>query len=369
VASYGYRVCWRAAKRRKVATTKTRRFRSACIAVVAGCLFLLQTGAAPAEAQPTPNPEKLWEAFPLDPQATTPAPPPPPADPADPAPAVPTPPPPTESSADTGWNPARAGGLAGALLLVVSAGLLLVRAKRRPKSAPARPETTEKLIARAYALAKEAAECDILPANQRNKGVERVSEIADRDVPAAQAAPSSSGSSGYAEIGERVAGVLNAAETAAEQIRADARLDAEGLLRAAKEDAEQAHRDAATYESDTRDAVDTYATERRREAEQQVQKQLADAEVQARATREAAEQMALKIEEEGRLRGQALREESRAVEERLKKALVGLRRMAAQLEELVGAPAAAQTDGESLVDALKPYGQRDEELQPLVEER
>ena len=43
--------------------------------------------------------------------------------------------------------------------------------------------------------------------------------------------------------------------------------------------------------------------------------------------------------------------------------------MAAQLEELVGAPAAVQTDGESLADALKPYGQRDEELQPLIEER
>ena len=208
----------------------------------------------------------------------------------------------------------------------------------------------------------------MLPANQRNKGVERVSEIADQEVPAAQAAPSSSGSRGYAEIGERVAGVLSAAETAADQIRADARLDADELLRGAKANAEQVRSEAAAYESDTREAVDGYATERRREAELQVEKQLADAETQARATREAAEQMALKIEEDGRLRGHALREESKAVEERLKKALAGLRRMTAQLEELVGAPAAAAPDGESLADALKPYGQRDEELQALVEE-
>ena len=366
MAWYGYRVCQRAAERRRVATTKTRRLGSACIAGVAGCLLLLQTSVASAQTQPPPNPEKLWEAFPLDPQTTTPAPPLPAADPADPA--LPPEPPTTESSADTGWNPAVVGGLAGALLLVIAAGLLLARVRRRPKSAPARRETTEELIARAYALAKEAAECDMLPANQRNKGVERVSEIADQEVPAAQAAPSSSGSSGYAEIGERVAGVLSAAETAADQIRADARLDASELLRGAKANAEQVRSEAAAYESDTREAVDGYATERRREAELQVEKQLADAETQARATREAAEQMALKIEEDGRLRGHALREESKAVEERLKNALAGLRRMTAQLEELVGAPAAAAPDGESLADALKPYGQRDEELQPLVEE-
>jgi len=350
-----------------VATTKTRGLTSACIAVATGCLVLLQAGVASAQTQPPPSPEKLWEAFPLDPQTTTQAPPLPATEPADPAPLPETPA--AESSADTGWSPAVVGGFAGALLLVVCAALLLARARRRPKSAPAPPETTEELIARAYALAKEAAECDMLLANQRDKGVERVSEIADRDVPAAQATPSSSGSSGYAEIGERVAGVLSAAETAAEQIRADARLEAEDLLRATKEDAEQIRRDTATYDSDTRDAVDTYATERRREAEQQVGKQLADAEVQARATREAAEQMALRIEEEGRLRGQALREESIAVEERLKKALVGLRRMTSQLEELISGPVAAQADGESLADALKPYGQRDQELQPLVEER
>ena len=61
--------------------------------------------------------------------------------------------------------------------------------------------------------------------------------------------------------------------------------------------------------------------------------------------------------------------EELSVEERLKKALSGLHRMTAQLEELVGTPTGAQTDGESLVDALKPYGQRDGELQPLLEER
>ena len=265
-----------------VPITKTWRLRSACVAVLAGGLFLLQTGAAAADTQPPPNPEKLWEAFPLDPQTTTPAPPSPAAEPADPTP--PPQQPRRESNSDTRWNRVVAGGLAGALLLVASAGLLRARARRRPEPAPTRPQSTEELIARAYALAKEV------------------------------------------------------------------------------------RRETMAYDSDTRAAVGAYAIERRRDAEQQVQKQLADAEVQARATREAAEEMARQIEEDGRQRGHALREESRAVEERLKKALFGLRRMTVELEELVGTPA-AQTDGESLADALKPYGQRDEEMQPLVEER
>jgi hypothetical protein len=244
-----------------------------------------------------------------------------------------------------------------------------MRRKRRPEPAAPHLQTTDQLVARAYAL---AAECDMLLASHRDKG-DLVSENADHDFRAAEAT-SGSGSSAYAEIGERVAGVLSAAEAAAEQIRADARLEAEELLRVANEDAEQVRREAIVYDTDTRAAVDAFATDRRREAEQQVQKQLTEAEAQARATREAAEQMAHQIEEEGRLRGEALREESRGVEERLKKALVGLRRMTAQLEELVGTPApaqavAAQTDGESLAEALRPYGQREQELEPLVEER
>lgn len=332
---------------------------------MAGCLFLLGSSTAWADSKPRPNPEKLWESFPLDPQATTPSPQPPAAEPAQPP--VPPRPPATEgaeSDTETGWSPLVLGGLAGTLLLILSAALLLTTVRRRRAVAPEHLETTEELIARAYVL---AAECDMLLASQRDKGVASVSETADHDTPAAQAKPTTSGSSGYAEIGERVAGVLSAAEAASEQIRADARLEAEDLLRNANEEAERMRREASAYDGDTRAAVDKYATERRREAEQQVQKQLADAEAQARATREAAEEMARKIEEDGIQRGQALRDESREVEERLKKALVGLRRMTVQLEELVGTPVAPQTDGgESLADALKPYGQRTEDEQPVV---
>jgi hypothetical protein len=350
-----------------VAATKTRTPRSLCVAVAASWLLLLGggvTGAVAAEGERPPSSlEKLWDEYPLEPPATT----------TNQAPAAPpserTPAPATTTAAgpDGGstWTPGVVGGLAGSAVLFLSATLVLVGARRRRRAAPpARVESTEDLVVRAFAL---AAECDMLLASQREEGAVTVSETADHDVPPFPTPPAPA-SGGYAEIGERVAGVLSAAETAADQIRADAQAEAESLLRGARAESERVRNDARAYEADTRDAVDAFATEQRRTAEEQIGKQLADAEAQARATREAAEEMARRIEDDARLRGQALREESRAVEERLKKALAGMRRMTAQLEELLGAPT-PQTDGDSLVEALKPYGQRDPEMQPLLEDR
>ena len=327
------------------------------------CLVLLETGSAWGASQPPPNPEELWKQFPLDPQATVPDP--RPAATVPPEPAGPPTPPSPERGAETNWTLVVVAGIGGSvLLLAFAAGLLLATRRRGRGATPPISETTGELIARAYAIGKEAAKCDTLLIRQRNEGIRGMSETADHDLPVAQAT-SNAGSSGYAEIGERVASVLSAAETAADQIRSDARLEAEELLRAAREGAEQLRSETEAYDTDTRAAVDGYATERRREAEHEVREQLAESEGQARATREAAEQMARQIEEVGRQRGQALREESRSVEERLKKALVGLRHMAAQLEELVATPA-DPTDGESLADALKPYGKPAGDGQPVA---
>ena len=307
------------------------------------------------------NPAELWEAFPLDPQATTPSPPPdgPAVESSEPSPR------PTallpEDEAGTGWSPFILGGIAASALLV-SAGWVLLRTHRRAEPAPMRPATTAGSIARDYSL---ATECAMLLASQRDKGVESVSETADREDSAEEMAPSSS--SGYAEIGERVAGVLSAAEEAwsrSAPTRNSSRRISSQRERGSRTGAPRSE----CLEADTRAAVDRYATERRREADQQVEKLLADAEAQARATREAAEGMARKIEEDGLQRGQTLRDASRDVEDWLKKAMVGLRGMTAQLEELVGTPA-ADNGGESLADALKPYGQRHEETPQLVEER
>jgi hypothetical protein len=250
----------------------------------------------------------------------------------------------------------------GAVALLGAATLLISRTRRRRSrlergrsTTPALTghETPGELVAVARALAKEAAECDRYVHRQREGGIGDMSQTADHDP-----APTSvKSASAYADIGERVAGVLSAAEAAAEEIRSDARTTAEEIVAAARREADELRRQTAAYDADTRAAVESYATERRREAEQAVQKQLTDGQAQARATRQAAEAMARQIEEEGRQRGQALRDESKAVEERLRKALGGLRRMTSELEELVGTPAAK----ESLSDALHPHGRSADE--------
>lgn len=342
--------------------------------ILTSALSLLLAGAASA-ADPKPTPEELWRSFPLDPAVTTPAPPPStsptrpqPAEPAPPAEAV-------ERGGEGGWKPLVLGGLAGSLLLVVSGGALLAMRRRRqsPASAPMNREPRE-LIAEALALAKEAADCDMLLHRQRLEGAIAVSErIPNQVLPTNDettsapddATPGKTALSSYAEIGERVAGVLSAAEAAAERIRADARSEAEELVDHARREAEEVRAKTTAYDSDTRAAVESYATERRREADQQERKQLADAEVQARATREAAEEMARDIEEAARQRGQALREESRSVEERLQRAVQGLRRMTEQLEELLGASTVPSV-GASLADALKPTVREGDARQTLV---
>lgn len=305
---------------------------------------IAQSGESP------PGLGELWEEYPLAPPETQPHRRPAPTE--EPT----TTPEPLPTGASDGSEPwlALAGVAAAAGLLAIS--VLLVRARRRPASAVALPGTPPELVEYAHALAKEAVEWDKYVHDQRHEGISVMTGTHDLDGSEGADAPSPPTSS-YADIGERVAGVLAAAETAATQIREDARASAEEVLSLAREEAEALRRDAAAYDADTREAVEAYASNRRREIDEDVQRQLADSEAQARATRQAAEAMARQIEEEAKRRGQALRDESRAVEERLKKAAQGLRRMTAEIEELLGAPAG---DGESLTDALRPYSQRPE---------
>ena len=345
--------------------------------ILAAALSLLLAGAASAADPPPnarPNPGELWRGFPLDPvvstpsspRSTNPAGPPRPADPG-PAPGA------VAGGAEDRWRPVVLGGLAGSILVAVS-GSALVAVRRRQRQLAPMPigRAPRELIDEALALAREARECDMLLHRQRREGAIAVSEIPDKVVPVSEAAPSaeeaalgSSVSSSYAEIGERVAGVLSAAEAAADRIRADARQEAEELLGQARRETDQVRAEATAYDSDTRAAVESYATERRRQADQQERKQLADGEAQARATREAAVESARDIEEAARQRGKALREQSRAVEEWLQKAVQGLHRMTAQLEDLLGTTA-SPTEDESLADALKPAVREGDARQALV---
>jgi len=166
----------------------------------------------------------------------------------------------------------------------------------------------------------------------------------------------------HGETGNHVAGVLNAAEDAAETIRAKARRDADEILRDAKADAaarvEELTREAARvrleaddYARDIRAAVDSYGTQARREAEEEAGKLLADAEEQARATREAAQDMGVQFEADARRRHESLVRETRSLEERRQRVLDGLRDLAAQLQDALVEPTSRGVD-ESLADAL-----------------
>lgn len=167
----------------------------------------------------------------------------------------------------------------------------------------------------------------------------------------------------YTEVGDAVAGVLRAAEEAAEQIRADARTEAAKIVERAHEDAaariqeltraaERARADADEYGQDIRTAVDGYASQQRREAEEEARTIVAEAEGQARAIREAAEGMAEQIEGDARRHSEQLRDEARSLEERRQRILDSLREMRAQLNELFPELAPPGRSEAELLDAL-----------------
>jgi colicin import membrane protein len=168
---------------------------------------------------------------------------------------------------------------------------------------------------------------------------------------------------GYTDVGEAVAGVLRAAEEAAEKIRAEARAQAIEIVEAARGDAaarieeltreaERTRRDAEEYASDLRQTVESYASRQRREADAEARRILARAEAQARATREAAQEMAGRIESEAQLRTEGMRGEIRSLEERRERVLVELRELAAELGDLFPELAARGREGGELLDAV-----------------
>jgi len=137
--------------------------------------------------------------------------------------------------------------------------------------------------------------------------------------------PAGPGRTPYEDLGGRVAGVLEAAEQAAEQMRGDAEVEAATIRASAEE-----------YAADVRHAVDTYANQQRREAEAEASRTVEAGLAEARAMREAAQAMARRLEDEARARADALRADTRGLEERRARALEELRDIAATLGDLVG---------------------------------
>ena len=153
----------------------------------------------------------------------------------------------------------------------------------------------------------------------------------------------------YAELGERVAGVLRAAEEAAEEIQEEARRKADALRR-------RAETEARAQAEDERSKAAADAGRLRNAA-------VADAE----SIRDAAQAAARRIAQEGQRTLGALREDARALEGRFESAVDDLHDLIAQLEsvvqdvarrpEVTAEPEVGDTDpGPALEDDLRPRG-------------
>lgn len=165
----------------------------------------------------------------------------------------------------------------------------------------------------------------------------------------------------YAEVGQRVIGILEAAEAAAEGIRAEAAAAAEEIRQAAEAEAETSRQKAEEEAASVREQAEAAAEEvrssaegvveaRRQEAEEVAQGVLADAEEHAAATRQAAEEAAKRIEVEAREREAIILEQVQPLEENLRRALDAFRGISGQLEELLADLPGSRKD--SLVDDL-----------------
>jgi hypothetical protein len=164
----------------------------------------------------------------------------------------------------------------------------------------------------------------------------------------------------HVDLGDRVAGVIKAAEEVAAQIRADALEEAAMIKQQAEEAAVKAIREAARERDELRATSEAnaetmriesenYATGLRCEAEAEAARLLVDGEAQARALREAAEEMALTIEANALRRREEIEEGSRGSEAKLRRFQLGLASISEHLDGLLDP---RREQAETLTEAL-----------------
>jgi hypothetical protein len=327
--------------------------------VLAGAALIVLGGESARAADPgstrqrpqIPNPDKLIERFPIGTERVTTT-----------TPVPGRPPPAATKQEPSGGHEALWMGLAagvGALGLLAALGMTKVRRRRETKQAKARADETS-LVLRQLELALARREWDVLRAGVGPPG----SRPAGRRRPVTEATHDPSvgeRDQEVAGVGERVAAILEAAEAAAAEIRAEAvaaaaemnenaRAEATALLRKTEDDAARMRNDAEATAQDTRSAAESYGTRQRREAEAEAEKVLAEAETQARATRQAAEAMARQIEAAAHEREETLRAQIRPLEATVQRTVNVLRGVTTQLDQLLRGQ--AEAGRESLVEAL-----------------
>ena len=319
-------------------------------------------GPGQSSTRPAQPPSELWGRFPLG-ETTTEA-----RSPAPPAPAV------VSGDSDELWLTLVIGLVATGMLIVALTALGLLRFRQRRLVAESRqellaimaqPVPSREKIVRAQAFAAGLG-CDMVSANRPHA---RGKQVTDESQAKSSKQETPALSRGYAELGDRVAAVLQAAEEAASQIRTDAQTAAEqmtrqaeqvskSLLEEAKSEAQRVRVEADTEAKNTREAVESYATNHRREAEEKAAKTLSAADTQARASREAAEAMAQRIEESARSLEEEVREQERMIRGRMQRYLAALRDVSSQIEEVLGETERGEP---ALVEALDPERERAKE--------
>jgi len=176
-------------------------------------------------------------------------------------------------------------------------------------------------------------------------------------------------SADYGGVGDRVTGILRAAETAAQEIRAEAQEEAERVRQRATEDAtarveeltmnaSRLREEAEDYARDIRLAVEAYATQHRRQAEEEARELVSEAERRATSIREGAQEVAQQLEEATRTRQEEIRAETRCLEAGRRGAMSGLRDIAVQIQDLLADEPRPEEPDDTLVDTLDPEHRR-----------
>jgi type IV secretory pathway VirB10-like protein len=257
-------------------------------------------------------------------------------------------------------------GLAAAAMLALSAGVtfqlrsrqrrLVTESRRDLLAIMAQPGPAAKRLGQVQAFAADLG-CDKV---SDHRPLARGKQVTDESEVRGPEAEAPAATRDYAQLGDRVAAVLQAAEEAAQQIRVEARTAAEQMTRQAEQEARSVLEDsrseaqrvrveADTEAKNTREAVESYATNHRREAEEKAARVLSEAEKQARASREAAEAMSQQIEERARTLEDEVREHERMIRGRMQRYLAALRDVSGQIDEVLGE---TERGEQTLVEAL-----------------
>jgi cell division septum initiation protein DivIVA len=153
-------------------------------------------------------------------------------------------------------------------------------------------------------------------------------------TPSADAEPSQP--SLTATVGPHVAAVLQAAESAAQEIVSDAQSEAERLLSQTAQ-AERLLDETEAYAASVRSNADQDVANLRQRAEEELSALRADAELEALSLREAGEDERDRLVRQGLDRQREIRDATHALEEQLGATLATVRGIANELDELLAA--------------------------------